>query len=431
MNKFWKIIDQFGPSNLSFLEIDKLFRSRMFILTNLISIFVYIFILYLTIFHNYEFKIDAILVFISLFSISLCLYKLIGKLEELVLFISFAFISVYAGIIWSDKSVISSYFHWIPYLCLVVSFLTNNIYSGIITIYSLLISYFLMISLKDYGVSIRNGLSESNYIDIHLVSYSSLIILIFLITTTFSFIRKKMEKRILEANQKFIEKSKNDLLSNLFGGLSHEINNPLCSIRLANDVIKLKLKKYSIDDDKIDIMINNINKSVDKATHVVHALRNLVVEEDDKKMNLVFVEQIANELSSILRTELNTKKIKFNLDNNVPKDFKLNCNKQKVIQAVIYLVNNSIFELNKTENSWINLSFELSDVVKIRITDSGRGIDPIIQALMFDPFYTTKDVNKGMGLGLTYVKSIMELHHGEISYALDDGHTSFTLEFNS
>ena len=48
---------------------------------------------------------------------------------------------------------------------------------------------------------------------------------------------------------------------------------------------------------------------------------------------------------------------------------------------------------------------------------------------MFDPFYSTKDVNEGMGLGLTFSEATMKLHNGRVQYSLQDGHTCFSLIF--
>ncbi len=52
----------------------------------------------------------------------------------------------------------------------------------------------------------------------------------------------------------------------------------------------------------------------------------------------------------------------------------------------------------------------------VEVADTGPGIRPEVQARAFEPFYTTKDVSKGTGLGLDVSRRIMvERHHGEIS----------------
>ena len=55
-----------------------------------------------------------------------------------------------------------------------------------------------------------------------------------------------------------------------------------------------------------------------------------------------------------------------------------------------------------------------SDRVRLTIRDDGTGIAPEIRNRLFDPFFTTRDVGQGMGLGLHIVHSIVERHGGEI-----------------
>lgn len=63
--------------------------------------------------------------------------------------------------------------------------------------------------------------------------------------------------------------------------------------------------------------------------------------------------------------------------------------------------------------------------IGIKITDSGPGIPPDIQARIFDPYFTTKDQGEGSGLGLGIARQIVERHHGEIRVTSRSGATSF------
>ena len=54
------------------------------------------------------------------------------------------------------------------------------------------------------------------------------------------------------------------------------------------------------------------------------------------------------------------------------------------------------------------------DYVKIKVTDQGVGIQPLIRDRIFDPFFTTKEAGEGTGLGLSLVFSIVEDLRGDI-----------------
>ena len=69
-----------------------------------------------------------------------------------------------------------------------------------------------------------------------------------------------------------------------------------------------------------------------------------------------------------------------------------------------------------------------SKYIRVEIIDSGTGIPEHIQSRIFEPFYTTKGVGKGSGLGLDAVKKIVENRHsGTISFRSQPGQTTFTV----
>ena len=69
-----------------------------------------------------------------------------------------------------------------------------------------------------------------------------------------------------------------------------------------------------------------------------------------------------------------------------------------------------------------------SDYIQVQITDSGAGIPIEIQSRIFEPFYTTKPVGSGSGLGLDAVRRIVEnRHQGTITFTSQPGKTCFTV----
>jgi two-component system NtrC family sensor kinase len=68
-------------------------------------------------------------------------------------------------------------------------------------------------------------------------------------------------------------------------------------------------------------------------------------------------------------------------------------------------------------------------IVKIEISDNGPGIPENIRSFIFDPFFSTKKFDEGMGLGLSIVESIVSAHNGEISVISEVGKgTTFIIE---
>jgi signal transduction histidine kinase len=73
----------------------------------------------------------------------------------------------------------------------------------------------------------------------------------------------------------------------------------------------------------------------------------------------------------------------------------------------------SVEEQRKPEISITSLT--QGDEIIVSIRDNGTGIDPKIQTQIFDPFFSTKDVGEGMGLGLAVSHRIIANHGGSLS----------------
>ena len=77
-------------------------------------------------------------------------------------------------------------------------------------------------------------------------------------------------------------------------------------------------------------------------------------------------------------------------------------------------------------------TYSSQDKVMVEIEDNGCGIPEEIQGNIFDPFFTTKGVDKGTGLGMAIVESILHKHNAEISVISTVGiGTKFTISFTA
>src|SRR5690606_35642959 len=115
------------------------------------------------------------------------------------------------------------------------------------------------------------------------------------------------------------------------------------------------------------------------------------------------------------------------ISNNVPQHpvYVLG-NAVRLEQVVVNLVSNALDAMR--EQSRQELSIDLrrySESAVLRVADSGRGIPPEQLSSVFDPFYTTKDVGQGLGLGLSISYGIIRDMGGQISVdsVLDQGTT--------
>jgi signal transduction histidine kinase len=92
----------------------------------------------------------------------------------------------------------------------------------------------------------------------------------------------------------------------------------------------------------------------------------------------------------------------------------------------------SAFELSMVgagqEKPWIRISFsEDQNQIQILVTDSGTGIQPALRDKLFQPFFTTKEIGRGTGLGLSVAKGLVETHSGSLHIDPDCPNTRFVI----
>jgi signal transduction histidine kinase len=104
--------------------------------------------------------------------------------------------------------------------------------------------------------------------------------------------------------------------------------------------------------------------------------------------------------------------LQVDLDRQLPP---LQCDSAQMEQVALALVINAIDAMPHGGNLWVSThALTNGDQVELRVQDDGVGIPPEILPQIFDPFTTTKEVGKGVGLGLAVSKGIVERHGGHI-----------------
>lgn len=102
----------------------------------------------------------------------------------------------------------------------------------------------------------------------------------------------------------------------------------------------------------------------------------------------------------------------------------------EVNQVFTNLIDNAIDAMEENGGTLTVSSAQKGDFVEVSISDTGSGISPETMDKMFDPFFSTKDIGKGTGMGLDLVLKIMkQRHNGDIKVKSEPGNTTFTLCF--
>ena len=99
-----------------------------------------------------------------------------------------------------------------------------------------------------------------------------------------------------------------------------------------------------------------------------------------------------------------------------------------LIQVLVNLISNSIYEIKKTKNKWIKLKVHHRKTgVRLDVIDSGNGIPEELRERIFDPLFSTKINSEGTGFGLSFC--LQELKAMEISLSyVHNINTTFAIQ---
>ncbi|MBS3741424.1 MAG: GHKL domain-containing protein [Candidatus Cloacimonetes bacterium] len=206
-------------------------------------------------------------------------------------------------------------------------------------------------------------------------------------------------------------------LGQLSAGVAHELNEPLGSILgFAQLIRKNDLSKQILSD---------LDKIIDSCLHAREVIKKLLIfsRQMPPQKTSVNINKIVEEGLYFLesRCAKNNIKVKRKLDKNLPDIY---ADASQLHQIVVNLVVNAIQSMHK--GGELTISTKASDhMISLTVKDNGEGIAEENIDKIFNPFFTTKDIGEGTGIGLSVVHGIVKSHSGSISVAskLDEGTT--------
>ncbi|MFG1501497.1 hybrid sensor histidine kinase/response regulator [Halobacteriovorax sp. XZX-3] len=186
----------------------------------------------------------------------------------------------------------------------------------------------------------------------------------------------------------------------LAAGIGHEINNPLTII-----IGHLKSLKKRITNSHKEEIIEKIEKSESAALRIekiVSGLRKFSRQTQDDEPTDFSVQNVFKDTVSMLKDFYDKDNVHLNLYMHVSDEALIKGERGKFQQVLINLISNARDAVEGKENGKINVIVkENNDRIIFKVEDNGHGISEEERERVFDLFYTTKDVGKGTGMGLS------------------------------
>lgn len=212
-------------------------------------------------------------------------------------------------------------------------------------------------------------------------------------------------------------------IGQLAAGVAHELNEPLANIL---GYAQLSKKEHKIPQT-VKGDLEKIEKASLHAREIVRKLMFFAKQVPSKKVptniNRIIKEGIYLIESRCIKSNIT---LDIDLEDTIP-DF--NADPSQVMQVLINLLVNSIQAMQK-HGTLVITTRMVNNTIILRIKDTGPGIDDTIKDKIFLPFFTTKNINEGTGLGLSVVHGIVVAHNGAIDVDSVKGQgTVFTITF--
>ncbi len=242
-------------------------------------------------------------------------------------------------------------------------------------------------------------------------------------------LEEKVEKRTAELEQaqgELMHASKMAALGELSSGVAHEVNNPIAVIRgYAEDLLDSG-EKASIDAGELDGALNIIMEQADKVEKITRVLLNLS-RKQEMSISSANVCDLINQSIRFASHKGKDKKVTFEkrFGSDVPQ---IVTDASMLEQVLLNLYNNALDAIEEVGTISTVTNME-NDSIKITIKDNGPGISTENLKKIFNPFFTTKPIGRGTGLGLSTCRRLISRLNGTLGVVsvLGEG-TEFTIE---
>jgi signal transduction histidine kinase len=219
-----------------------------------------------------------------------------------------------------------------------------------------------------------------------------------------------------------------EALGTLAGGIAHDLNNALVPIMALSKITARQVAAGSKAEENLETIYRASQQARDMVRRVLAFSRN-----DVSARQHVYMNEVIGEALKLLQATISPMiEIEARLIEVPP----ILADESQIHQILTNLVSNAAAAIGNNMRGKITIALDVvagatgPSELRLSVVDSGVGMDVEIQSRMFQPFFTTKAVGEGTGLGLSVVHGIVAAHDGHIDFKSEPGKgTRFDIYF--
>jgi two-component system sensor histidine kinase RegB len=255
------------------------------------------------------------------------------------------------------------------------------------------------------------------------VSFTTAVVLVAMFAAKISELLSKREDSLLRMQEELAKKDRLASLVTLSAGAAHELSTPLVTIAIVAKELELYANKIAQNDSLVEDS-RLIRSEVDRCREILRRMRAQGAEPGGEAIDAVPVQDLLESLKAEFPRELRSR-LALPKRSEMPV---LTIPRQAVLQAITALTRNALEVGEPSSPVQVDVQWT-GEYVRFVIADHGGGMSSEILRRVGEPFFTTKEQGKGMGLGVFLARTLAERLGGRLTFqSSEEAGTAAVLE---